>query len=383
MKQTTGMRIRTLGMGVAAISAAVAIVGCSDRAPAADPATAITTSATEAVQTSAPATQPASRPATTRATGELSVTEIVKLAEPAIVRIETGGGVGTGFIVTSDGYLVTNNHVVEGSNGVAARTVNVTLSDGARVAGTVVGVDPRSDLALVKIEGGPFTPLALGQLDEVEIGQEVVAIGYALDLRRGEGPSFTVTTGIVSQKNRAISESAPILGAIQTDAAINHGNSGGPLINLFGEVVGVNTALAPDPTTGGVAQGIGFAVGVDTVHAVWEQLRDKGRVERGFLGISGFTALRPATARDLGIPETVGGIYLAAGDAVQLNGPAGAAGIRSGDVITSIAGAPIRTEADLAVAMIRNGAGTTVAVEVYRGSQKLTVDVTLGTPPTQ
>ncbi|MGD9934959.1 MAG: S1C family serine protease [Dehalococcoidia bacterium] len=383
MKRTTGMRIRTLGMGLAAVTAAVAIGGCSDRAPEASPATAITISATQAPQTAATTTQQAARTAAASTTGELAVTEIVRLAEPAIVRIETGGGVGTGFIVSADGYLVTNNHVVEGANGVAARTVNVTLSDGDRIPGTVVGTDPRSDLALVKIDGGPYSPLPLGRLDEVEIGQSVVAIGYALDLSRGEGPSFTVTTGIVSQKNRAISESAPILGAIQTDAAINHGNSGGPLINLFGEVVGVNTALAPDPTTGGVAQGIGFAVGVDTVQAVWEQLRDTGRVERGFLGISGFTALRPAVARDLGIPEDVGGIYLAAGDAVQLNGPAGAAGIRSGDVITAIGTSKIATEADLAVAMIRNGPGSTVAVEIYRGSEKMTVDLTLGTPPTQ
>jgi len=370
-------------MGAAAIGAAVAIAGCSDRLPNSEPATAVTTSATQAVQTAATATQVAPQPAATRAAGELAVTDIVKLAEPAIVRIETGGGVGTGFIVSKDGYIVTNNHVVEGGNGVAARTVNVTLSDGGRVAGTVVGTDPRSDLALVKIDGGPYSPLPLGSLDRVEIGQEVVAIGYALDLTRGEGPSFTVTTGIVSQKNRAISETAPILGAIQTDAAINHGNSGGPLINLFGEVVGVNTALAPDPTTGGVAQGIGFAVGVDTVSAVWEQLRDSGKVDRGYLGVSGFTALRPATARDLGVPESTAGIYLAAGDAVQPGGPAAAAGIRSGDVITMIGSSKIATEADLAVAMIRNGPGSTVPVEIYRGSQKLTVNVTLGTPPTQ
>ena len=383
MKRTPGMRIRSLGMGVAAIGAAVAIAGCSDRLPNSEPATAVTTSATQAVQTAASATQVAPQPAATRAAGELAVTDIVKLAEPAIVRIETGGGVGTGFIVSKDGYIVTNNHVVEGGNGVAARTVNVTLSDGGRVAGTVVGTDPRSDLALVKIDGGPYSPLPLGSLDRVEIGQEVVAIGYALDLTRGEGPSFTVTTGIVSQKNRAISETAPILGAIQTDAAINHGNSGGPLINLFGEVVGVNTALAPDPTTGGVAQGIGFAVGVDTVSAVWEQLRDSGKVDRGYLGVSGFTALRPATARDLGVPESTAGIYLAAGDAVQPGGPAAAAGIRSGDVITMIGSSKIATEADLAVAMIRNGPGSTVPVEIYRGSQKLTVNVALGTPPTQ
>ncbi len=383
MQGRTGIGVRTLGMGVAALVAAGAIAGCSDRGPESAPADAVTTSATTAAQSTTAAAQNSPAATATRAANELGVTEIVKRAEPAVVRIETGGGVGTGFIVTSDGYIVTNNHVVEGSSGIAARTVNVTLSDGDRVAGQVIGTDPRSDLALVKIDGGPYSPLPLGKLDEVEIGESVVAIGYALDLAQGEGPSFTVTTGIVSQKNRAISESAPILGAIQTDAAINHGNSGGPLLNMLGEVIGVNTALAPDPTTGGVAQGIGFAVGVDTVSAVWEQLRDTGRVQRGYLGITGFTALRPATARNLGIPEDTGGIYLAGADSVVAGGPVAAAGIRSGDVITKIGGAMIGTEADLAVAMIRNGPNTTVEVEVFRGSERMTFNVTLGTPPTQ
>jgi S1-C subfamily serine protease len=268
--------------------------------------------------------------------------------------------------------------VVEGSGG----TVNVTLADGAVVPGAVVGTDPRADLALVKIEGGPYRWLELGNLDEVEIGQDVVAIGYALDLGQGEGPSFSVTKGIISQKNRAISEVAPILGAIQTDAAINHGNSGGPLLNLFGEVVGVNTALAPDPSSpSGIAQGIGFAVGVDTVRAVWEQLRDNGFVQRGYLGIWNFEALRPAQARTLGIPEDEGGVYLSAGDSVLAGAPASQGGIRNGDVITKIGEYDIDNEADLAVAMITNAPGETVSVEVFRGSEKLTVEVLLGTPP--
>jgi S1-C subfamily serine protease len=309
------------------------------------------------------------------------VAEVVDLAEPSIVRIESGSGVGTGFLVSSDGYIVTNNHVVEGGGGVALRTVSVTLSDGEVLAAQVVGTDPRADLALLKIDGGPYQALALGDLDDVEIGQDVVAIGYALDLQQGEGPSFSVTRGIVSQKNRAISENAPILGAIQTDAAINHGNSGGPLLSLYGEVIGVNTALAPDPNSAsGVAQGIGFAVGVDTVKAAWEQLRDNGAVNRGYLGITGFEALRPAQARDLGIPEDTGGIYLAGADSVLPGGPASDGGIRSGDVITRIGDSDVATEADLAVAMIENGPGDTVAVEIYRGSEQLTVSVTLGSP---
>jgi S1-C subfamily serine protease len=311
----------------------------------------------------------------------MTVAELVEFAEPSIVRIETGGGVGSGFIVDEAGYIVTNNHVVQGAAGLASATVNVTLSDGTRLAGRVVGTDPRSDLALVKIEGGPYRALPLGNLDDVQIGDDVVAIGYALDLSRGEGPSFSVTRGIVSQKNRAISESAPILGAIQTDAAINHGNSGGPLLLLTGEVVGVNTALAPDPNSAtGVAQGIGFAVGIDTVKAVWQQLRENGFVNRGLLGIQRFEALRPAQARDLGIPEDQGGVYLSSPDSVAPGGPASLAGIRSGDVIVRIADEDIDNEADLAVAMINHGPGETVDVEIYRGSERMTLSVTLGTP---
>lgn len=342
-------------------------------------------------------TQPSSNPTTAPPSGQgsnpgggsgatvsandLSIPDLVKLAEPAVVRIATGGGVGSGFIVSSDGYIITNNHVVEGAT---TRGVRVTLSDGAEVTGRVVGTDPRSDLALVKIDGNGYRPLAVGNLDEVQVGQDVVAIGYALDLKRGEGPSFSVTRGIVSAKNRAIEESSQILGAIQTDAAINHGNSGGPLLNLRGEVVGVNTAIAPDPTTGDIAPGIGFAVGADTVKAVYEQLRANGRVNRGLLGIANFTALRPAKARELGIPETTGGVLLAEGTAsVSVGGPASAAGLQPGDVIVRIGEAVIRNESDLAVAMIKNGPGTRVTVEFYRNGEKRSVDVTLGTPPAQ
>ena len=363
--------------------AATLMVGCSDRG-ADEPESAVTTSApSQATETAtiSPTQAPGAVPTSVQTGSDLSVADVVDLAEPSIVRIESGTGVGTGFLVSSDGYIVTNNHVVEGRAGVSLPTVSVTLSDGEVVSGQVVGTDERADLALVKIEGGPYQPLVLGDLDEVEIGQDVVAIGYALDLQQGEGPSFTVTRGIVSQKNRAISESAPILGAIQTDAAINHGNSGGPLLNLQGEVIGVNTALAPDPTSAsGVAQGIGFAVGVDTVKAAWEQLRDEGQVNRGFLGISAFESLRPAQARDLGIPEDTGGIYLPAADSVVPGGPADDAGLQSGDVITRIGESDVATEADLAVAMIENGPGTTVDMEIYRGSERMTLSVTHASP---
>lgn len=343
--------------------------------PASQPATTTPPASTGTAQQ--PATPGSTNTPAVRPGGEMSVVEVVRLAEPSIVRIATGTGVGSGFIVSEDGYIVTNNHVVANSAGVAARQVQVTLSDGTILTANVVGTDPRSDLAILKIDGGPYQALKLADLDTVEIGQDVVAIGYALDLRRGEGPSYSVTRGIVSQKNRAIEEAA-ILGAIQTDAAINHGNSGGPLLNLYGEVVGVNTSLVPDRLSGsGVGQGIGLAVGSDTVKAVYEEIRAQGSVNRGLLGIRNFESLRPATARALGLPDSTRGVYLSGADSVDPGGPAGAAGIRPGDVIVKIGDTVIRNETDLAVALIRANAGDTVPVDVYRDAQRLTVNVTL------
>ncbi|MCC6381264.1 MAG: trypsin-like peptidase domain-containing protein [Dehalococcoidia bacterium] len=299
------------------------------------------------------------------------------------MRIETDSGVGSGFIIDAAGYIVTNNHVVTGTRGRAITTVSVTLSDGSVVDGKVVGADSRSDLALVKIDGGGYQALSLANLADVQIGQDVVAIGYALDLPGGEGPSYSVTRGIVSQKNRAITENSSILGAIQTDAAINHGNSGGPLIDLYGQVVGVNTSLVPDSTTGTAAEGIGLAVGSDTVRAVFEQLKSTGRVDRGYLGIQKFEALRPAKARDLGVSETTRGVYLAATDSVATGGPAAAAGLHSSDVITKIAGTAISSESDLAVQLIKHHPGEKIDVEIIRAGKTLTLQVTLGTPQSQ
>ena len=151
------------------------------------------------------------------ATNELSTADLVKLAEPSVVRIETNGGVGTGFVVDADGYILTNNHVVEVSNGRTAAAIRVTMSDGSVVPATVVGADARSDLALIKIDRSGLKALPFADLDNVLIGQDVVAIGYALDLAQGEGPSYSVTRGIVSQKNRVINEGAQtqIYGAVQ------------------------------------------------------------------------------------------------------------------------------------------------------------------------
>lgn len=327
----------------------------------------------------------------------ISAEEVVQIAEPSVVRVQTGTGfatgVGTGFIVDPDGYIMTNNHVVQGARGRAGvGGIKVTLSDGAEYDAAIIGTDPRSDLALIKIEAKGLSALPIGTLENVQVGQDVLAIGFALDLQEGTGAP-TVTRGIISAKNRSISENTQVLGAIQTDAAINHGNSGGPLLNFYGEVVGVNTAIAPDDTTGGVAPGIGFAVGADTVQAVFQQLKTDGKVSRGYLGIGNFVELRPAKAQELGIPGGTRGVYLVNPDTttgmrstiptVLQGAPADQAGIRPGDVITKIGDTRVGDESELAVAMINHHPGQKVRVELYREGKAMTVEVTLGTPPNQ
>jgi S1-C subfamily serine protease len=365
--------VRPLGAALLAITLLTG-AACSDSEPVAAPQGGGTESASPAGAGQAATTAPTQ----VRQSNAMSTAELVAYAEPAVVRIATSTGVGTGFVVDAGGYTLTNNHVIENSlTGRIASSIEVTLSDGATYDASVVGTDARSDLALLKIDASGLKALPFADLDEVVVGQDVVAMGYALDLDGGEGGAFSVTRGIVSQKNRAIRENTQILGAIQTDAAINHGNSGGPLLNMFGQVVGVNTAIAPNPSTGTQAVGIGFAVGSDVAREVVAQLKENGRVNRGFLSISGFESLRPAKARELGIPDE-GGVVL---DVVTPGGPAATGGLRTGDVIVRIGDVDINTEADLAVALIRHGAGETVTVEFYRDGKKQSTEVKLGTPP--
>lgn len=372
------MNLRLLAASAVAVLAIGAGAACSD----ANHEAAVTpaesgTGASVATATVAPGTsQPTSLPV-----GQMTVAQLVQYAEPAIVRIQTNSGVGSGFVVDSDGYIITNAHVVTGATGRVASSITVTMSDGAEYPARVVGVDTRADIALLKVEAKGLKALQFAELKDVAVGQDVVAMGFALDLQGGEGGAFSVTKGIISQKNRVINEgtSAAIFGSVQTDAAINHGNSGGPLLDLTGKVVGVNTAIAPDPTTGEQAPGIGFAVGSDIVKAIYEQLRAEGRVNRGYLGIQGFEALRPAVARQLGIPENSGGVVI---QTVVPGGPVAQAGLQAKDVIVKVGNVEVTNEADLAVALIKNQAGQTVTVEFYRNGQRMSAKVTLGSPPT-
>lgn len=324
-----------------------------------------------------PATNTAAPTNTAATTTAFTTEELVAFAAPSVVRVSLPNGVGSGVIIDANGYIMTNNHVVES----APQAVRVTLADGSIHSATVLGRDPQADLALLKISAGrQLQALELADLDDVRVGQDVIAIGFALDLSGGDGPP-SVTRGIVSALNRAIPTSR-ILGAVQTDAAINHGNSGGPLINYQGQVVGINTSLAPDTTTGGLAQNIGFAVGADTIRAVYLEILELGFVDRALLGISLFAAIRPAEAAALGLPDDLAGVLIRP-DGVSANGPAAAAGMLPNDLIVRIGDYVVDDESDLAAAMVTYDPGDTVEVEVYRDGAPVTLAVTLGSADAQ
>jgi S1-C subfamily serine protease len=372
-------------------------VACSSTSPttATNPSSANRSSNSSNTTSSAPA--PAKK-----TNGSYTTADLVKYAEPAVVRIQTNSGVGTGFFVTDDGYIMTNNHVIATASGRGtAANIQVTLDDGSTKTAKVVGSDAKADLALLKIDGNGYTALKLANLENINVGDDVIAIGFALDLSNGGGQAGSspgapsVTQGIVSAKNRGIDETSNIvLGSIQTDAAINHGNSGGPLIDFNGDVVGINTSLVPDTESGTAASGIGLAVGSDTVNAVFQELKANGVVNRGLLGIQQFQSLRPSKSKELNVPTDAGGIYLPTDaelgqssnvrqtlSSVAAGGPADAAGIKPGDVITRLADTNVHDESELAVALIKHHPGEKVTVQIYRGGKSMDVQVTLGTPP--
>jgi len=262
---------------------------------------------------------------------------------------------GSGFLVSADGYILTNNHVVE-----KADEVTVTLLDKEEFKAKVVGGDPKTDIALIKIESQKKLPfVALGDSDRLEVGEWVVAIGNPFGL------GHTVTAGIVSAKGRIIG-SGPYDDFIQTDASINPGNSGGPLFNLKGEVVGINTAIIQ----GG--QGIGFATPIQLAKSVLDQLKDKGKVTRGWLGVY-IQPLSPDVAEKLGIKDRRGALV----SDVTKDGPAEKAGIRSGDVIVAFNGKEIKDEHELPAAVAATKPGKKLDVKVIRDGKELTLPVTI------
>jgi serine protease Do len=262
---------------------------------------------------------------------------------------------GSGFIVSPDGYILTNNHVVE-----KADEVTVTLLDKEEFKAKVVGNDPKTDIALIKIDAKKkLTYVALGDSDQLDVGEWVVAIGNPFGL------GHTVTAGIVSAKGRIIG-SGPYDDFIQTDASINPGNSGGPLFNLKGEVVGINTAIVQ----GG--QGIGFATPIQLAKSILDQLKDKGKVTRGWLGVY-IQRLTPEAAENLGLSGRRGALV----SDVTSGGPAEKAGIRSGDVIVAFNGKEIGDEHDLPQAVASTKPGKTVDVRLLREGKEMTIAVSI------
>jgi serine protease Do len=278
-------------------------------------------------------------------------------------RHDTITGEGSGFFISADGYAVTNNHVVN-----RAKSVQVTTDDGTVYTATVVGTDPKTDLALIKVDGNKEFPFVKFAEQAPQVGDWVVAVGNPFGL------GGTVTAGIVSARGRDIG-AGPYDDYVQIDAPINKGNSGGPAFDVSGNVIGVNTAIF-SPSGGSV--GIGFDIPADTAKLVVAQLKDKGHVTRGWLGVQ----IQPVTADiadSLGLKKAAGAMV----DEPQSGSPAAKAGIQSGDVITAVNGAPVKDARELARAIGTMAPDTSVKLDIVRNSEPRTITVTLAQMPNE
>jgi S1-C subfamily serine protease len=296
-----------------------------------------------------------------------TIGDLVEAARPSVVAVrqevvqtgpfggtQRGQAAGTGFVLSADGYIVTNNHVIaEGDSPL------VTFADGTTEPATIVAGDPSRDLAVLKVDRADLVPLAVGDSDELRLGDQLIAVGYALDLN-GE-PS--VTAGILSAANRTITaeNGVQLVNLLQTDTAINPGNSGGPLLNGRGEVVGINTAIA------GQAQNIGFAIAITPVMDVIDELRGGNVPGRALLGVS---------TQPTGVGPGV--------EVVEVTPGSGAAdgGLRVGDVIVAVEDTDITDPTSLGAAIATHRPGATITVTVERNGSTQDVTVTLGTRPT-
>ena len=267
-------------------------------------------------------------------------------------------GLGAGFLIESDGTILTNNHVVENAD-----KLMVTLDDHTVVAGKILGRDPKTDIAIIKIDRKTALPVApLGNSDRLAVGEWVAAIGSPFGLDN------TVTAGIVSAKGRAIGD-GPYEDFIQTDASINPGNSGGPLVDMQGNVVGINSAIFS--RTGGNI-GIGFAISINLVKELLAELKSKGRVARGWLGVA-VQRLTPELAASLELTRTSGAIIAG----VNQSGPAAKAGLKIGDVIRSYDGREITESSRLPIFVARTPAGKTVSLGIIRNGKEMTLKATI------
>jgi serine protease Do len=264
-------------------------------------------------------------------------------------------GLGSGFVINADGYVITNNHVVAN-----ATEIRVKFADGREVPGKVVGGDAKTDLALLKVEATGLPVIPLGDSSKLEVGEPVMAVGNPFGLEQ------TVTTGIVSATGRSIG-AGPYDDFIQTDASINPGNSGGPLINARGEVIGVNTAIA---SGNGGSVGIGFAIPTNLAKPIVAQLAETGRVTRAWLGVS-IQPLTKELASSFNVPNTNGALV----SGVMDDSPAARVGLKQGDVITKWDGRPILRGTDLPRAVAETKVGREVPIEVIRDGKPVALTV--------
>ena len=272
---------------------------------------------------------------------------------------------GSGFFITDSGYILTNNHVVEGTN-----EVNIILPDGTQEKATIVGSDPYSDIAVLKADGKVPAVATLGNSDVLKPGESVIAIGSPLgDFKN------TVTVGVVSATGRSIDtgNGYQIEGLIQTDAAINHGNSGGPLVDLAGEVIGINTLIVRNTGSGDVAEGLGFAIPINTAQAVAQQIIQKGYFSHPYLGV-GYQPITPDIAASYNLPVQWGAYVTR----VAANSPASQAGLQQDDIITKIGDVNLDATHSYLNTLYTHKAGDQVSVEFVRNGKTMQVQVTLG-----
>ena len=269
---------------------------------------------------------------------------------------------GSGFIIDGNGYIITNNHVVD-----KAESISITLSDNTKTEARVIGKDPKTDLALIKIETKrPLNAVKFGDSDKIRVGDWVLAIGNPFGL------GSSVTAGIVSAKSRDI-ESGPYDSFIQTDASINQGNSGGPMFNLQGEVIGSSIAIF---STTGASQGVGFAIPANLAGWVISQLKEHGEVKRGWIGIK-IQPNTPEIADSLGISANQGVVV----SGVTEQGPAQKAGLQAGDIVLSFNRQPIDNTKNLSRLIAETKIGTPAPIEIWRSGQKQTLTVPIELMP--
>lgn len=298
--------------------------------------------------------------------GALSLQQIYQQNIPSVVSISCvfpgGGSSGTGVVLTRDGLLVTNAHVVEN-----ALEIGVLLSDGRRFDAQTVGVDSISDLAVLRIDAEDLIPAVFGNSDEAQVGDTVVAIGDPLGIElRG-----TMTDGIISAINRDVEVGGRVMSLLQTNAALNSGNSGGPLINCFGQVIGINTMKIGDYVSTSGVEGLGFAIPSATVKSIVDQLVSQGYVSgRPTLGLAG-ESLSVFYQHYYLLPS---GLYI---NSVDPDGPAGQAGIEPGDILLALDDQRIESQEDLDRFLFNHQVGDTVTVTIYRAGQQGSADITL------